>query len=392
MKHLILLLFFALGCKNQQSTSDPDFLLLNYGGGGLIRYINQAELSICTNDMSRAQDIEAVVRAWISLARGVARPRVVEGNSGNCQATVSFQSLPASSPSYTQTSAGRANIVMNSGSQWFNFTPVLMHEFGHAFGLADTYSPTERKNGVCISGQPREAIMCTISLGVPQADDQAGIEAVKAAVGITGSGPGPGIDSGDNFSQQRPNNTQQTPPGTQVPYNRHYNPLANREPIYGNQFSSLSGKPILPLVIAAILIAATEGMSLSEADPNPRFDVNKCDEQVKVFIVVDKSLSQHSPRLGIVAAFTTANITACIGGLETCGLPHTPRYLGNRVVSENREWFVSEPLSFEDKKQLMHQNKILEPGLVTVEGLHFPAGLREPPKPFRCIAKAALRS
>jgi len=55
------------------------------------------------------------------------------------------------------------------------FGCVLLHEFGHAFALSDTYQGGQ--SGNCQANQP-QAVMCNTSFDTPQTDDVAGIRSV----------------------------------------------------------------------------------------------------------------------------------------------------------------------------------------------------------------------
>jgi hypothetical protein len=102
----------------------------------------------------------------VSLANEV---EIVGYNSTGCDVKTLVGNY---NPARTQ--LGTTPTVYLNSAGWYGSSTVTLHEFGHAFGLLDTYNGT---GGSCQTGQPA-SVMCYAKYDELLDDDIKGIQSV----------------------------------------------------------------------------------------------------------------------------------------------------------------------------------------------------------------------
>lgn len=162
----ICLMMFS--CRNEPSESSKVKYLLT-GSKGLVASADQSQVTICSNRPARNSEIKNAVSMWYAALNKKPDIQITEvGAAGRCAAIVNYENIEG--PSNT-TITDQPLVTMNEQDQWFSSFPVLLHEFGHGFGLSDTYNLSSGQSGDCVAGQPKEAVMCTPPYAQPQQDD-----------------------------------------------------------------------------------------------------------------------------------------------------------------------------------------------------------------------------
>ncbi len=166
--------------RSGQSHLTYNVLADEYGedANGLMFVIKEQSMTICvteTTDQEVLDVVKATVLAWINPLKKVAGSRLaadVKVTTSNCDsanATVIVYS--SDGRSYMQ--PGRhpeLNIYQDSRG----YRKVMLHEFGHGFGLGDTYL----ESGGCQQGQPTDTVMCMADFDDPQDDDIDGMKKI----------------------------------------------------------------------------------------------------------------------------------------------------------------------------------------------------------------------
>lgn len=144
---------------------------------GIIPSVKNEELTICLTGTSPDNEMQWMewtlisMLRWLEPLREVSRDGLTENIVfGDTNCDVRFRVV---SGAWGMTSNIGTHPVVTVGPN----VPfgVVVHEFGHVFGLSDTYQ--NGTSGNCRPGQP-QALMCNISFSEPQPDDIAGIRAV----------------------------------------------------------------------------------------------------------------------------------------------------------------------------------------------------------------------
>lgn len=183
----IILASELIGCGSQQRdvghesvSYHPGYHFITFGPSiyGLVGAAKKEAVTICVTGVSAdtlpkwTAWITDSVQKWLKPMRqwtadSIAPQVAVVTNNQNCDAT--FR-IVAGQWGYAQISN---RPVITVGPQ----VPfgVVIHEFGHAFGLSDTYQ--NGQSGNCRPGQP-QSMMCNISFSDLQPDDVAGLKVV----------------------------------------------------------------------------------------------------------------------------------------------------------------------------------------------------------------------
>lgn len=202
MKKLLLVLALV-ACGREESNSDsgnsdsdnyfydparPDFSLPegeyefragSVSAAGLTAKAFEPVIRACMNDSSnsasRKQMVKSSIMKWFEPLREISdrvavdEVQIVGWNSGDCDVYVAFGNY---NPARTQMGSVPKVYMANSG--WYGSSTVTLHEFGHAFGLLDTYNG---RGGSCMSGQPA-SVMCYAKYNELLEDDRLGVQAV----------------------------------------------------------------------------------------------------------------------------------------------------------------------------------------------------------------------
>ncbi len=172
------------GSKEQETSavSHPHFISFGPNVHGLTEKVKKPELRICLAGVAAGTEwetwegnIQSVVLKWVDALRPVAQAELaksvlVSDEKSNCDGYVKVQ--PGT---WSNAQIGATPTVNMDSAGYFASYKVLLHEFGHAFALSDTYQGGQ--SGNCKPGQP-QAVMCNTSFEDLQDDDVKGIQAV----------------------------------------------------------------------------------------------------------------------------------------------------------------------------------------------------------------------
>ncbi len=168
----------AVGCGRVDQTQDSAtrYLVSGPASAGVTWKVHQQKIRICysgptSGDTHREEVVDAVHKWMRPIAEIAEEPvaAVVElvAIGAACDVKVYIGSY---SPAQTQ--MGSRPIVYLNHSGWYGSQTVTLHEFGHAFGLLDTYNG---RGGSCQTGQP-DSVMCRARYDDLMPDDVAGIQ------------------------------------------------------------------------------------------------------------------------------------------------------------------------------------------------------------------------
>jgi hypothetical protein len=146
---------------------------------GLTHKVHDQYIKLClsdaTNSQSRREIVVESVLKWVKALQPITDKPLVNDvqisswNSSGCDVYVSYGNYrPAN------TNMGRTPRVNIANSGWFGSDTVILHEFGHAFGLLDTYNGS---GGSCQSGQP-SSVMCYAKFTDLKLDDIQGVQSL----------------------------------------------------------------------------------------------------------------------------------------------------------------------------------------------------------------------
>lgn len=167
--------------NGRKTGSKLHFITVGPGVKGLNSVVKQSEIKVCLsgstggNTEKWKQNIQKAILTWVQplrmltsdlLAQSVA---VVSGGN-DCDGSVIV--TPGQ---WAMTDIGDNPTVNLDSSGYFASYNVLLHEFGHAFALGDTYQGGQ--SGNCQAGQP-QAVMCNTSFSELQPDDIKGVQKI----------------------------------------------------------------------------------------------------------------------------------------------------------------------------------------------------------------------
>ena len=182
---MVLTVFVFVGCgrSEDRTTGESSLHFITFGPGvsGLVSKVKSKTLTACLsghNSADRQQWVEKIqtsMMKWIDPLRkmtndSLATEVVVLDGRGRCNTDVVI-----APNTHSNTSIGSYPTVRMSPEGYFASFNVLLHEFGHAFALSDTYQ--NGTSGNCKPGQP-QAVMCNTSFSSPQGDDVTGIQEI----------------------------------------------------------------------------------------------------------------------------------------------------------------------------------------------------------------------
>lgn len=203
----ICTLIFAqlAGCgKSQHADSDVDYRFLHSPFPEAPEYVSPEHWtrnSLITKTLRPIQigvqgrantisnnDIKTMVLTWLAPLRQkstqVTQSVNVSSNTGGVDLIVNFTSNAGKTCGQTRTNLVPFIIDLYPNDSYEG----LFHEFGHGFGLGDTYNP--RVGSGCVSGQP-DSVMCSARSRTLMQDDIAGITALFCQYNNCNGGGGP---------------------------------------------------------------------------------------------------------------------------------------------------------------------------------------------------------
>lgn len=186
MKRLAVLMLLAAtlpACgsseeQDAQNASNVHFITFGPGISGLVSKVKRDRLDVCLSGVAEgdrkawSERISSSILKWIAPLRSqtsaplASSVNVVRAGE-RCETDVVAQV-----GTHANTSIGSRPVVRMDVQGYFASYNVLLHEFGHAFALSDTYQGGQ--SGNCQPGQP-QAVMCNTSFSDLQKDDVAGV-------------------------------------------------------------------------------------------------------------------------------------------------------------------------------------------------------------------------
>ena len=173
---MFLLMIFTVSCGEKATDeSSLQYKVANPSYAGLTRKVFKDSIKVCFNAQDnteiQAEDARYSILKWIDALRDVTdRPlaaavTIVDFKTPCDVKLYVGNFLPA------RTSLGATPVVYVHYTGWYGSRNVILHEFGHAFGLLDTY---RGGGGSCQPGQP-DSVMCSARYLDLTTDDVNGI-------------------------------------------------------------------------------------------------------------------------------------------------------------------------------------------------------------------------
>lgn len=177
---VVLVSLAFVGCgRPQNSDSELQYINLGKAYAGLVRKVHNPAIKICMSTSSQAvahkDDVAHAISEWTNALVGITSQPVttktefVALNDPSCDAVVNIGNY---NPANTR--MGNRPVVNLAYNGWYGSRTVTLHEFGHAFGLGDTY---EGRGGSCQARQP-DSVMCRAKYETLKKDDIDGVRAV----------------------------------------------------------------------------------------------------------------------------------------------------------------------------------------------------------------------
>lgn len=178
-----------LGCgaggddRAPRDASITHFISFGPGVTGLTSRVKKERLTACLRgaigddeDVRQwADNIRSTMLKWISPLRPLTAAKLVEEidvyrDSRGCDVDVNV-----APNTHSNTRIGQQPVISMGSEGYMASYNVLLHEFGHAFALNDTYQ--DGTAGNCVAGQP-QAVMCNTAFGELQRDDVRGVQQI----------------------------------------------------------------------------------------------------------------------------------------------------------------------------------------------------------------------
>jgi hypothetical protein len=171
---LLCLLSASCGARNNQD-ADLDYRVTQPRYAGLTRKVMKPSISVCFNEQTNTaihgENARFSILTWIDALREVSdQPLATSVDFVDFSSPCDVK-LYVGSYSPARTALGSTPSVYMNYRGWYGSRNVNLHEFGHAFGLLDTYNG---RGGSCQPGQP-DSVMCTAKYLALKPDDIAGI-------------------------------------------------------------------------------------------------------------------------------------------------------------------------------------------------------------------------
>ncbi len=164
--------------RGARNASDLHFITFGPGVTGLVSKVKRPNLSVCLSGVAEGdrkvwtEAIQSSVLKWVTPLRALTSAQLATSVSVVRAGEPCEADVVARPGTHANTLIGSRPTVNMDVSGYFASYNVLLHEFGHAFALSDTYQ--NGQSGNCRAGQP-QAVMCNTSFTDLQKDDVAGL-------------------------------------------------------------------------------------------------------------------------------------------------------------------------------------------------------------------------
>lgn len=181
---MVVVVGLLAGCgapQEAQDVSTVHFITFGPNVSGLVAKVKKPRMRACLFGISDSErgpwskNVETAIMKWVTPMRKFTSAPLTTGVdvvNSRVECDAEIQIAPGT---HSNTSIGQYPIVRMNDSGYFAGFNVLLHEFGHAFALSDTYQ--NGRSGDCQPGQP-QAVMCNTSFTEPQSDDITGIQKI----------------------------------------------------------------------------------------------------------------------------------------------------------------------------------------------------------------------
>ncbi len=170
--------FASCGKPVEQDASKLDYSVAPKAAAGLLRKVHNESIKICIGTDAASEKHKAnvvhAIEEWTKALVGATDKPVTSKveflalNDASCDGVFRVGNY---SPAFTQMGNRPVVSVATSVNTWFGSRTVTLHEFGHAFGLYDTYAGS---GGSCQRNQPN-SVMCRASYENLKQDDIDGL-------------------------------------------------------------------------------------------------------------------------------------------------------------------------------------------------------------------------
>lgn len=174
----------ACGAEQQPLTSNTNYLLIGAGYEGLIYRAKNESVNVCETaskggqKSSQRERIKIGFKVWWDALEIEEKPITFDEPGKECDITIEIRRGV-----HAHVYPGkRPKMVIDGPNGDMGRQRVINHEFGHAFGLDDTYALSTagakyyHEDNRCKRGQPEKSIMCNPErYGEPQDDDIKGV-------------------------------------------------------------------------------------------------------------------------------------------------------------------------------------------------------------------------
>lgn len=179
-------LLAACGAEQQPLTSNSNYLLIGPGNEGLIYRAKNDSVNVCekasggADKSSQRERIKIGMKVWWDALEIEEKPITFDAPGKECDITIEIKRGV-----HAHVYPGkRPKMAIDGPNGRMGRQRVINHEFGHAFGLDDTYAYSDSsapryysEDNRCKRGQPEKSIMCNPErYGEPQDDDIKGVK------------------------------------------------------------------------------------------------------------------------------------------------------------------------------------------------------------------------
>ncbi len=170
--------------ESQRGVTELKYILVSEGVTGLVAQVKKPTMSACISGISSAEKkdwedkVKSIVIKWVDTMRGLTSDTLTSAVEINLDGRGCDVDITVQEGVWANTEIGQHPTVNMGASGYMAGYNTMLHEFGHAFALGDTYQ--NGQSGNCQPGQP-QAVMCNTTFDTPQSDDVKGIAKLFAS-------------------------------------------------------------------------------------------------------------------------------------------------------------------------------------------------------------------